>query len=79
MIFWCGRTPHNMLLRIPKYKYISANVYTRNWSESFVLKKIENTVSWTYVICDLKDEKTVWSFREKELGKKQIKQSLELK
>ena len=41
-------------VRISKYKNIFAKGYTRNWSEEiFVIKKIENTVSWTYVINDL--------------------------
>ena len=33
------------------------------------LKKIKNTVSWTYVINDLHGEETVWKFYEKELEK----------
>ena len=33
------------------------------------LKKIKNTVSWTYVINDLNGEETVWKFYEKELEK----------
>ena len=31
--------------------------YVRNWSEEvFVIKKVKNTVPWTYVISDLKGE-----------------------
>ena len=33
------------------------------------LKKIKNTVSWTYVINNLNGEETVWKFYEKELEK----------
>ena len=42
-------------VRISKYKDIFAKGYTPNWSEeSFVIKKVKNTVAWTYVINDLK-------------------------
>ena len=42
------------LLRISKYKNISAKGYTPNWSEEiFVISKIKNTVPWTYIISDL--------------------------
>ena len=42
--------------------------YVRFWSEEvFVIKKIKNTVPWTYVICDLKGKKLVGRFYEKEL------------
>ena len=38
-------------VRISKYKNIFAKGYTPNWSkEIFVIKKINNAVSWTYVI-----------------------------
>ena len=37
--------------------------------EIFVVKKIQNTVPWTYVISDLNGEKIVGSFYEKELPK----------
>ena len=38
-------------VRISKYKKFFANGYTPNWSEeTFVIKKIENTVPWTYVL-----------------------------
>ena len=57
-------------VRISKYKNIFAKGYAPNWSEEiFVVKKIQNTVPWTYVICDLNDEETVGSFYEKELQK----------
>ena len=41
-----------------------------NWSkEVFVVKKVKYTVAWTYVISDLKGEKIVGRFYEKELQK----------
>ena len=41
-----------------------------NWSEEiFVVKKLKNTVPWTYVISDLNGEEIVGSFHEKELQK----------
>ena len=36
---------------------------------SFVVKKIKNTVPWTYVINDLNGEKIIGTFYEKELQK----------
>ena len=57
-------------LRISKYKNIFAKGYAANWSEEiFVIKKVENTVPWTYVINDLNDGKIAGSFYEKELQK----------
>ena len=35
----------------------------------FVIKKVKNTVTWTYVINDLNDEKIIGTFYEKELQK----------
>ena len=47
-------------VRISKYKNIFAKGYTPNWSEEiFVIKKIKNTVPWTYVISDLNGEKII--------------------
>ena len=52
-------------VRISKYKNIFAN-----WSEEvFVIKKIKNTVPWTYVTDDLNGEETTGTFYEKELQK----------
>ena len=57
-------------VRISKYKNISAKGYIPNWSEEVVLvKKVNNTVPWTYVISDLNGEKTVRSLYEKGLQK----------
>ena len=40
------------------------------WSEeAFVIKKVKNTVPWTYVITDLNSEEIVGKFYEKELQK----------
>ena len=40
-------------VRISKYKNIFAKGYMPNWSEEvFVIKKVKNTVPWTYVIND---------------------------
>ena len=39
-----------------------------NWSEEiFVIKKIKNTVPWTYIINDLNDKEIIGTFYEKEL------------
>ena len=56
--------------RISKYKNILAKGYTPNWSEEvFVIKKVKNTVPWTYVINDLNDNEIIGTFYEKELQK----------
>ena len=53
-------------VRISKYKNIFAKGYTPNWSEEvFVIKKIRNTVPWTYVIYDLNGEEITGTFYEK--------------
>ena len=57
-------------VRISKYKNIFAKGYTLNWSEEvFVIKKVKNTVPWTYVINDLNGEEIIGTFYEKELQK----------
>ena len=57
-------------VRISKYKNIFAKGYTQNWSEEvFIVSKIKDTVSWTYVISDLNGEPITGSFYEKELQK----------
>ena len=46
-----------------------------NWSEEiFVVKKIKDTLPWTYVISDLNKEKIVGRFYEKELKKSNQKE-----
>ena len=55
-------------VRISKYKNIFAKGYTPNWSEEvFVIKKVKNTVPWTYVINDLNGEEIAGIFYKKEL------------
>ena len=45
-------------------------IYVPNWFEEvFVIKKVKNTVPWTYVISDLKGEEIIGTFYEKELQK----------
>ena len=57
-------------VRISKYKNIFAKGYTPNWSEEvFVIKKVKNTVPWTYVINDLNVEEITGTFYEKEWQK----------
>ena len=57
-------------VRISKYKNIFAKGYTPNWSEDiFVIKKVKNTVPWTYVVNDLNGKAISGSFYEKELQK----------
>ena len=51
-------------------KNMFAKGYAPNWSnEIFVVKKIINTLPWTYVISDLNGEEIMGSFYEKELQK----------
>ena len=51
-----------------KNKNIFAKGYV--WSEEdFGIKKVENTVPWTYVISDLNGEEVVETFFDKELQK----------
>ena len=53
-------------VRISKSKNIFPKGYTSNWSdEIFAVKKIKNTVPWTYVISDLNGGQIVGSFYEK--------------
>ena len=57
-------------VRISKYKNIFAKGYTPNSSEEvFVIKKVKNTVPWTYVINDLNAKEIMGTFYEKELQK----------
>ena len=57
-------------VRISKYKNIFAKGYMPNWSEEvFVIKKVKNTVPWTYDINDLNGEEIIATFYEKELQK----------
>ena len=58
------------IVKISKYKNIFLKGYFLNWSEEvFVIKKVENTVPWIYVISDLNREEIVGIFYEKQLQK----------
>ena len=58
------------IVRISKYKCTFAKGYTSNWSEEdVVIKKIKNTVPWTYAINDLNRGKMFGTFYENELQK----------
>ena len=47
---------------------VFAKSSTPNWPEEvFLIKKVKNTVRWTYVIMDLNGEEIVGTFYEKEL------------
>ena len=55
---------------VSKYKNIFAEFYAPNWSEDiFVIKKVENTVPWTYFINDLIGEEIIGTFYKNELQK----------
>ena len=57
-------------VRISKYKNIFAKGYTPNWFEEvFLIKKVKNTVPWTYVISDANGDEIIGRFHEKELQK----------
>ena len=44
--------------------------YTSNWSEEvFVIKKVKNTVPWTYIINDLTGEGILWNVLWKSIAK----------
>ena len=66
-------------VRISKYKNIFAKGYTPNWSEEvFAIKKVKNTVPWTYVINDLNGEELLERFMKNNC-KRRVKKNLELK
>ena len=57
-------------VRISKCKNVFAEGYTPNRSEEvFVIKKVKNTVPWTYVIDNLNGEEITGTFYEKEFQK----------
>ena len=57
-------------VRISKCKNIFTKGSMPNWSEKvFVIKKVKNTVAWTYVINDLNGKEIIGTFFEKELQK----------
>ena len=58
------------IVRISKYKNIFAKDYVQNWSKQvFVIRKVKNTVPWTYIINDLNGEEIVGMFYEKKFRK----------
>ena len=60
---------------ISKYKNIFAKGYVPNWSEeNFVIKKVKNTVTRTYVISDVISEEIVGTFYRRELQKMRQKE-----
>ena len=66
-------------VRISKYKNIFAKGHMPNWSEEvFVIKKVKNTVPWTYVINDLNGEEITGTIMKKNY-KRQIKKNSGLK
>ena len=55
---------------ISKYKKTFAKNYVPNWSkEVFVIKKVEKTVPWTYVISSLKGEESFGTISKKKIAK----------
>ena len=55
-------------MRISKYKSIFEKSYIPNWSkEVFVIKKVKDTVLWTYLIKDLNGEEIIGFFYKREL------------
>ena len=62
------------IVKISKYKYIFAKVYTPTWSEDvFVIKKVKYTVPWTYLFNGLNGEEMVGTFYQKEFQKNKLK------
>ena len=57
-------------MRISKYKSIFGKRYVPDWSEEvFVIKKVKDTVLWTYVFSDLNNEEIIGTFHKKEFQK----------
>ena len=60
-------------VRISKFKNIFAKGCTPNWSkEIFIVKKINDTVPWTYSLKDLNCEEIIGSFYDRELQKTKL-------
>ena len=54
---------------------ISAKKYVPHWSRQVsVIKKVKNTVLWTYLIEDLNGEEIIGTFCERELQKTNLKE-----
>ena len=57
-----------VIVRISKYENIFGKSYFPNWSEEyFVVKKVKNTMPWTYVINILKGKEIVGIFYVKNM------------
>ena len=57
-------------VRICNYKHFFAKGYTPNWFEEvFVIKRVKNTVLWTFVINGLNDDEVIGTFYGKVLQK----------
>ena len=55
-------------------KYKNIKNYVPNWSEEvFVIKKVKNTVLWTYIITNVKGDEIVGTFYKKVLQKNNSK------
>ena len=57
------------IVTITKYKNFCNRLCSKLVWRNFFIKKVKNTVLWTYVFSDLKGEKIVGMFYEKELQK----------
>ena len=67
-------------VRAKRYeKPIFKELYSKLIQRRLVIKQLKNTVQWTYTIKELNVRETAEMFYKKELQKKQIKGSLELK
>ena len=54
------------IVRISKYKKLFAKGYTPNWLEEFfMIKKVKNTLPWTYLINDFNGEEIAGTFSTK--------------
>ena len=65
-------------VRISKYKNVFAKGDISDWSEGFVIKKVKNAVTWTYLLMILMEKKLLECFTKMNC-KKQIKKNLKLK
>ena len=66
------QTVKKIYLKLPK-------AYVPNWYEKVsLIRKVKNSVPWTYINSDRNEKETVENFMIKNCGK-QIKKSLELK
>ena len=59
-------------VRISKYKNVFAKGDISDWSEGFVIKKVKNAVTWTYLLMIFM-EKNYWSVLRKQIAKNKSK------